>query len=69
MATQTYVFGGQPAQPSMVSYSALTLTADTSLQWPWIDQNAATVAPLWLDVTPSGAVSLFMPGATGAGAS
>lgn len=67
MPTQTYVFGGQPAQPSMVSYSALALTADTLLQWPWIDQNADTVAPLWLDVTPSGAFSIYMPNAMGAG--
>lgn len=67
MPTQTYVFGGQPAQPSMVSYSALALTADTLLQWPWVDQNSDTVAPLWLDVTPAGEFSIYMPNAMGAG--
>lgn len=64
--TQTYVFGGQPAQPSSVSYSALPLTANTQLAWPWVDQDTTNAAPLYLYVTPTGAFSILMPDATGA---
>lgn len=66
MTGQTYVFGGQPAQPSMVSYSALALTGATELQWPWVDQDTDQAVPLYLYVTPTGAFSITMPDATGA---
>ena len=34
MTTYTSIFGGSPLAPSQVSYLALALTADTSLEWP-----------------------------------
>lgn len=64
--TQTYVFGGAPAQPSQVSYSALSLTANTQLAWPWVDQDTDSAVPLYLYVTPTGAFAVLMPDATGA---
>lgn len=64
--SQTYVFGGSPVQPSQVSYSALALTGNTELQWPWVDQDTDSAVPLYLDVTPTGAYSITLPDATGA---
>lgn len=65
--TQTYVFGGAPAQPNTVTFSNITLSADIALQWPWIDQDTVNPVPLFLNITPTGDYSITMPDATGAG--
>ena len=69
MSVYTQVFGGTTIYPSNVSYLALALTADVTLSWP-LDANAsADVAARIIDVTPTGAYSIFMPPAdqTGVG--
>ena len=69
MSVYTQVFGGTTIYPSNVSYLALALTADVTLSWP-LDANAsANVAARIIDVTPTGAYSIFMPPAdqTGVG--
>lgn len=64
----TQVFGGTTIYPSDVSYLALALDADTVLQWP-LEAATALVAARIIDVTPSGAFSIFLPPAdqTGTG--
>ena len=39
--TYTEVFGGTTIYPSDVSYLALSLTADTTLEWP-LESNVTT---------------------------
>ena len=61
MSVYTQVFGGTTIYPSNVSYLSLALTADVTLSWP-LDANAsADVAARIIDVTPTGAFSIFMP--------
>lgn len=64
----TQVFGGTTIYPSDVSYLALALDADTALEWP-LEAATALVAARIIDVTPSGAFSIFLPPAdqTGTG--
>lgn len=50
MATYTNPFTGQTINPSSVSYESLSITADTSLQWP-INGNDSTPASNIIDVT------------------
>ena len=67
--TFTQVFGGTTIYPSDVSYLALTLSADTALEWPLeSNTNEYPVARI-IDVTPTGAFSIIMPPAdqTGTG--
>ena len=67
--TFTQVFGGTTIYPSDVSYLALTLSADTALEWPLeSNTNEYPVARI-IDVTPSGTFSIIMPPAdqTGTG--
>lgn len=69
--TNTYqqVFGGSTIYPSDVSYLALSLDADEVLQWPLEANTGNNLAARIIDVTPSGAYSIFMPPAdeTGVG--
>jgi hypothetical protein len=60
----TEVFGGTTLYPSSVSYLALSLTADTTLEWPLEANTATPVAASIIDVTPTGAFAITMPDAT-----
>ena len=65
----TQVFGGSTIYPSDVSYLALTLNADITLQWPLEAATGSNLVSRIIDVTPSGTYSIFMPPAdqTGVG--
>lgn len=67
--TYTQVFGGNTIYPSDVSYLALALDADETLQWPLEANTGDNLAARIIDVTPSGAYSIFLPPAdeTGVG--
>ncbi len=68
MTTYTDVFGGANIYPSEVSYSAITLSADTTLSWPEETSTNSNLATKIIDVTPSGAgFSIFLPDASKAG--
>jgi len=69
MSVYTDVFGGTTIYPSNVSYLALALTADVPLSWPLDANVSADVAARIIDVTPTGAYSIYMPPAdqTGVG--
>ena len=60
----TQVFGGTTLYPSDVSFLALSLTADTTLEWPLESSTLAPVAASIIDVTPTGAFAITMPDAT-----
>lgn len=45
-------FGGSPVQPSRVNYRAITLTADVTLEWPWVQQDTSDIVAYLNDVTP-----------------
>ena len=65
----TQVFGGNTIYPSDVSYLALSLTADTQLQWPLETATGNDIVARIIDVTPTDAYSITMPDAmlTGVG--
>lgn len=67
--TYTQVFGGTTIYPSDVSYLALTLSADTTLEWPLESSTSNDPAARIIDITPTGSYSIFMPPAdqTGTG--
>jgi hypothetical protein len=67
--TFTQVFGGSTIYPSDVSYLALALTSDTTLEWPLESNTGVNPAARIIDVTPSGTYSISMPPAdeTGVG--
>lgn len=46
-------FGGQPQNPSQVSFLELTLTVDVSLFWPWSGQQTDEVQAKIIQVTSS----------------
>ena len=58
------VFGGSTIFPSQVSYLALGLTADVVLKWPLETSGGSDLVADIIDVTPTGAYSIFMPDAT-----
>jgi hypothetical protein len=65
MTSYTNVFGGSPVQPSDVSYRAISLTANTTLQWPFSFQDTANVTAHIMDVTPTAnGYILTLPDAT-----
>lgn len=64
----TSVFGGTTIYPSDVSYLALTLDADTPLEWPLENSGATPPAARIIDVTATGNYSVIMPNATQTGA-
>lgn len=58
-------FGGGVAQPSDLSYRAVSLTANVTLVWPSLSQTSTDVVARIMDVTPSGAgLAITMPDAT-----
>lgn len=59
--TYTQVFGGSTIYPSDVSYLALALTADTTLEWPLESSTISRPVAGIIDVTPTGAFSIIMP--------
>ncbi len=63
----TQVFGGNTIYPSDVSYLALSLTADTELEWPLEAAPGNNIVARIIDVTPSGAYSIIMPPANQTG--
>lgn len=64
MTTYTNPFTGQTISPSQVGYEALTLSADTFLEWP-INGNSASVVANIIEVTATtSGLSLIMPPAT-----
>jgi len=69
MSSYTDVFGGTTIYPSDVSYLALALTANTTLQWPLEASAGNDLAARIIDITPTGAYSIAMPAAdqTGTG--
>jgi hypothetical protein len=60
----TQVFGGNTIYPRDVSYLALSLTEDVTLQWPLETATGNNIVARIMDVTPTGAYSIFMPDAT-----
>lgn len=67
MVSYTAVFSGNTLYPSDVSYLALPLVADITLQWPLQAPNGNPDNPVLariIDVAPTGAFSIFMPDAT-----
>ena len=64
MPTYTNPFTGQTISPSQVSYEALTISANTALEWP-INGTTGTPASNIIDVTATTTgLSLAMPPAT-----
>jgi hypothetical protein len=65
MTTYTNPFTGQTIEPSAVSYEFISLTADTTLDWP-INGNNTTPASSIADVTTTtySGLSLLLPPAT-----
>jgi hypothetical protein len=64
MTTYTNPFTGQTINPSQVSYEALTIAANTTLDWP-INGTTGTPTANIIDVTASAAsLSLILPPAT-----
>jgi hypothetical protein len=58
MTTYTNPFTGQTLSPSQVSYEALTLSANTQLQWPINGNNSNVVANI-IDVTANFGASVY----------
>lgn len=64
MPIYTDVFGGANIYPSDISYSAIALSADTTLSWPEETSASNSLATRIIDVTPSGAgFSITLPAA------
>ena len=62
--TYTDVFGGANIYPSDISYSAVTLTANITLNWPEETSATSNFATSIIDVTASsGGLSIFLPAA------
>lgn len=59
MSSFTQTFGGNAIYPSDVSYLALTLAGDTTLDWP-LDSNSQNVAARIIDVTPTGPYTITL---------
>lgn len=64
MTTFTQTFGGNTIYPSDVSYLALALSANTTLEWPLEASTGSNVVARIIDVTPTAAYSVTMPDAT-----
>lgn len=68
MSVYTQVFGGTTIYPSDVSYLAITLAADTTLQWPLENSTSNDVAAPILDVDPTASgFSIILPAADNTG--
>lgn len=67
MTTYTDVFGGANIYPSDISYSAVTLAADTTFNWPEETSASTNLVTRIMDVTATGATrSMIMPDARNA---
>lgn len=64
----TQVFGGTTIYPSDVSYLAVTLNANKTLEWPLESNDPSNPAARIIDVTASGSYSVSLPDATLTGA-
>lgn len=60
----TQVFGGTTIYPSDVSYLALALTADETLEWPLERSTDGNLVASIIDITPTGAYAITLPSAT-----
>lgn len=60
----TDVFTSSTIYASDVSYSSLTLSADTTLSWPLDSDSGQNLASKIIDVTASGAYAIALPDAT-----
>ena len=60
----TQVFGGTTIYPSDVSYLALALTADITLEWPVGAGEGDSVVARIIDITPTGPFTVTLPDAT-----
>lgn len=68
MTTYTGVFGGANIYPSEISYSAVALTTDLTLNWPDETSAASNFATRIIDVTPDAAGrAITLPDADKAG--
>lgn len=67
MGSYDQVFGGTTIYPSDVSYLALALTANATLQWPLEANTGPDIVARIIDVTPTGAYSITMPPASQTG--
>lgn len=64
MTTYTNPYTGQTISPSQVGYEELTISTDTTLQWP-INGNTTDVVANIIEVTATaGSLKLYMPPAT-----
>jgi len=64
MTTYVNPFTGQTISPSSISYEAITISSNTTLQWP-INGNTNTAISSILDVTASGTgLAILLPPAT-----
>jgi hypothetical protein len=64
MTTYTNPFTGQTISPSQVGYEALTISVDTTLEWP-INGNSTSVVANIIEVTATvSSLKLIMPPAT-----
>ena len=63
----TQVFGGNVIYPSDVSYLALTLSGNTTLEWPLEATTGNNVVARIIDVTPSGAYVITLSSALSVG--
>lgn len=63
----TQVFGGTTIYPSDVSYLALSLGADSTLEWP-LENDGGNPAARIIDVTATGGYNIDLPDATLTGA-
>lgn len=66
MTAYTDIFTSSNIYASEVSYSALALTANTTLVWPLDAQPSTPVVAKIMDVTATGAYSIIMPSAISA---
>lgn len=60
----TQVFGGTTIYPADVSYLALALTADITLNWPVGAGEGDSVVARIIDITPTGPFTVTLPDAT-----
>lgn len=64
MSSFTDVFGGSNIYSSDVSFLALALTANTTLEWPISRSQGADIAARIIEVTPTAAYAITLPDAT-----
>jgi hypothetical protein len=53
VSTYTNIFGGSPVDPASISYTAIALSANVTLQWPTAFQDTTNVVSTIIDVTPA----------------